>query len=123
MQLRFIVSLGFHRFGFGFGFGYGFGFVFGSEFSLGLLHTLAVFISRHNLYEPTYLLNVLAVVLTASSRPGACVQPFGWAQLPASKCHKTAVGKTMRFSVKYHTKRCLKYLKYVLKFVEKFERS
>jgi len=67
-----------------------------------------VFISRHNLYEPTYLLNVLAVVLTASSRPGACVQPFGWAQLPASECHKNAVGKNISFSIKYHTKRFLK---------------
>lgn len=28
-----------------------------------------VFISRHNLYEPTYLLNVLAVVLTANAMP------------------------------------------------------
>lgn len=30
-----------------------------------------VFISHHNLYEPTYLLNVLAVVLTANAMPNA----------------------------------------------------
>lgn len=44
-----------------------------------------VFISRHNLYEPTYLLNVLAVVLTANAMPNwlaGSIRQYEGPQLP-----------------------------------------
>lgn len=59
-------------------------------------HTIVVFISRHNLYEPTYLLNVLAVALTASSKLEACVQ-----HLAGYSCQLVSV-------IKLHSKKILK---------------